>query len=282
MIISTRIEEIRLDTTLTAENAPEKEIGSGLASESLHWYDRDGNPAYTVKGKNGADRPATLRDARKYNLVPSVSAIINIESKPQLERWKIQQAYLACLTLPRIDGEDLESFMQRASKDANMQVELAVMRGNQIHEDLDTYLDGGKIHESSMAYVVPVVDWLDRNFGRVKWSVRRSFAHPLGYGGKLDLVSEEEGIVIDFKTKDFGFDELTKKFAYDGHAMQVYAYAHGINMPDARKLNVFISRTTPGAVTAHEWTKADDYQWDIFRHLLRVWQLRKKYDTRVK
>ena len=33
-----------------------------------HWYTRDGQPAYTIKKKDGSDRPATLRDARKHNL----------------------------------------------------------------------------------------------------------------------------------------------------------------------------------------------------------------------
>jgi len=33
-----------------------------------HWYDKDGNPRHITNG-----RATTLRDARKHNLVPSVS-----------------------------------------------------------------------------------------------------------------------------------------------------------------------------------------------------------------
>ena len=41
------------------------------ASEGTHWYRaEDGAPQYTVKAKNGSDRPTTLGDARKMNLVP--------------------------------------------------------------------------------------------------------------------------------------------------------------------------------------------------------------------
>jgi hypothetical protein len=36
-----------------------------MASEAGHWYDKGGNPAYTTIGKNGVERPTTLRDAKK-------------------------------------------------------------------------------------------------------------------------------------------------------------------------------------------------------------------------
>ena len=74
------------------------------ASESQHWYDRDGNPAYSVIAKNGIPRPTTLRDARKLNLVPSVTTVLSCASKPALEAWKLNQMMLACLTLPQVEG----------------------------------------------------------------------------------------------------------------------------------------------------------------------------------
>jgi hypothetical protein len=38
------------------------------ASESNHWYTRDGIPQYTIVGKNGKERNTTLRDAREHRL----------------------------------------------------------------------------------------------------------------------------------------------------------------------------------------------------------------------
>ena len=64
------------------------------ASESQHWYDRNGTPAYSVIAKNGVPRPTTLRDARKLNLVPSVTTILNVAAKPALEAWKLNQICL--------------------------------------------------------------------------------------------------------------------------------------------------------------------------------------------
>ena len=46
--------------------------------EGGHWYTRTGAPMYTVKGANGKERNTTLRDARKYDLVPLVTTILNV------------------------------------------------------------------------------------------------------------------------------------------------------------------------------------------------------------
>ena len=67
------------------------------ASESQHWYDRQGNPMYTVIGKNGKERNTTLRDARTMNLVPSVTTILNVAAKPALNVWLQRQVLMACL-----------------------------------------------------------------------------------------------------------------------------------------------------------------------------------------
>ena len=53
------------------------------ASESNHWYTRDGVPRYTVMGKNGKERNTTLRDARTENLVPSVTTVCEEVPRPQ-------------------------------------------------------------------------------------------------------------------------------------------------------------------------------------------------------
>ena len=260
-----------------------KEVEVGLASESNHWYDRSGAACYQMKGKNGNLRDVTLRDARKLGLLPSVTGIIDVEAKPQLTRWLVDQAYMACLTLPRIEGETLDSFKQRAYFDAGAQADMARARGQVLHAEIETYISKGTVaNQDSLKFVVPVVDWLDRNFGRVPWAVEKSFAHQAGFGGKVDLHCKvgEELIVLDFKTKDFGEESIAKKMAWDGHAMQIHAYAHGLGIPNARKFNLFISTRVPGLMVGHEWTADSEYQWECFTHLLRVWQLRKKYDTR--
>ena len=55
------------------------------AAESVHWYGQDGSPQYTVTAKDGQQRPTTLRDARKFNLVPSVTTVLKVAAKPGLD-----------------------------------------------------------------------------------------------------------------------------------------------------------------------------------------------------
>src|SRR5690348_3246640 len=109
------------------------ETTSGRPSEGGHWYDRTGAAVYEIRGANGKMRPVTLRDARKLNLVPGFSAIAQMEYKPALERWKIEQALMAALTLPRLDGEDDGAFLTRAREDAQEQSRKAADRGTAIH-----------------------------------------------------------------------------------------------------------------------------------------------------
>ena len=65
------------------------------ASESQHWYIRDGVPQYTVEAKKGGQRNTMLRDARVMNLVPSVTTILGVAAKPALLAWLQQQVLLA-------------------------------------------------------------------------------------------------------------------------------------------------------------------------------------------
>jgi hypothetical protein len=76
-----------------------------FATSAGHWYTLDGEPCYTIVGKNGAERNTTLRDARTMALVPSVTTIIRQAAAPALEKWKRDQLLMAALTLPRMPNE---------------------------------------------------------------------------------------------------------------------------------------------------------------------------------
>ena len=51
----------------------------------MHWYDTNGNPQYEIKRKDGRMRATTLRDARKYGWVPSVTTVMDIVGSPGLK-----------------------------------------------------------------------------------------------------------------------------------------------------------------------------------------------------
>lgn len=250
-----------------------------FATEAGHWYRPDGSACYTMVGKNGKERNTTLRDARELGLYPSVTSILKLEAKPQLTNWLVQQAALACVTLPRFPGEDDDSFILRALKDSQEQSSKARDRGTAIHGYIERAIGGDPLDDVDgfdRSIVDHVLQWLSVNFHGYTWRPERSFACIEGYGGKVDLVGEcaNEVMIADFKVKADIIEG--KKLAYDEHASQLGAYAYGLGKPTARCLNLFVSSTVPGLLVAHEWKPEDiSCGYEVFSHLLAIWKLRR-------
>jgi hypothetical protein len=240
------------------------------ASESQHWYDKSGKPMYTVKAKDGTDRSTTLRDARKMGLVPSVTTIMSVMAKPGLEAWKMNQMMMAALTLPRAPDEPEEQFIERIQKDSKEQAKMAAERGTSIHEALEKFYEGILYYEHH-EHQMGVDQAMQLHFGLQNWKTETAFASPLGYGGKLDLhCMDGEGIVVDFKTKEF--TDPAKIFMYDELPMQLVAYRMGLDKPRARCANVFVSVTQPGLVHIKEWTEDELMRaWYMFGALKQFW-----------
>jgi len=244
-------------------------------AESGHWYTIDGLPCYEVKAKDGNLRPTTLRDARKLNLVPSVTTISKCAAAPGLENWKAQQVLLAALTLPKIEGEAEDAYIRRIMDDSRETARKAAERGTAIHAAIQGHYEGIPPHEDYWPHVKATADLIAANFGNHAWKAEESFAHPAGFGGKCDLSGQD--LVIDFKTKEFGPDDA-KRLAWDEHAMQLAAYRVGLGMPDAKCANVFISTTHPGHVALHVWAEDELLKgWQCFLALLTYWQARNGY-----
>lgn len=242
------------------------------ASESQHWYTRTGDPAYTVKNKEGHQRPTTLRDARKLGLVPSVTTIIKCAASPGLEAWKLQQMMLAALTLPRAPEESEESFISRIQTDSKEQAKMAAERGSEVHAALESFFETRHVTTKFAEAVLGTEGEIAKVFGDMEWSTEKSFAMS-GFGGKVDLHSKDgQGVVIDFKTKEFTSETMDKAQGFDEHLMQLAAYRVGLEIPQARCANVFVSVTQPGLVVVREWTQEDLARgWKMFNSLLEFW-----------
>ena len=246
-------------------------------SESQHWYRRDGTPQYTVMGKNGKERPATLRDARTMDLVPSVTTIIKVAANAGLDIWKQQQVLMAALTLPRGHEESDESFIARIMTDSREQGRAAAERGTDMHADIQDFYEGNlsKLtmpHVEAAQYVIKTAFGYDPEM----WIAEKSFGGD--YGGKVDLhCAIGRGLVLDIKTKDFAPDDRIDKF--DDHCMQLAAYRKGLDLPTASCGNIFLSRTHPGQVRLVMWTEEELQRGEnMFNCLKNFWY----YKTNLK
>ena len=249
----------------------------GLVSESGHWYTLEGKPLYTLVGKNGKERNTNLRDARKLNLVPSVTTILDVAAKPGLVNWQINQGINAALTLPREEDETDEQFLYRVRQDSKEQAEKAAEQGTIIHADINMGFSGKKESKTYLA-VHKIINGL---FPNQEWLSEQSYtSKEEGFGGAIDLHSKTS-IVIDFKTKDNLKGVEAKSLVFDNHGMQLSAYAMllKINTENLTRVSIFIDRKNPEVIVSYVWDKnSHERHLQMFNALLTYWKCLKKYD----
>jgi hypothetical protein len=242
--------------------------------ENGHWYQKDGTPAYTTIGKTG-ERATTLRDARKLGLLPSVTTINGMLSKAGLNSYFQQEAIKATINFPRIEGESEEEYFGRILELSKQHSRSAAERGSAIHAIIESYFDQVYMPEKP-AYLDGIDKALEKAFGSQLWLSERSFGHPLGFGGKCDLMAKPvngkgDGFVVDFKTKDTDLDKVD---VYFEHEMQLAAYREGLGVPAARCAIVFVNGTTNQVKLIEIEDQKLQNGWECFQHLLRVYQIK--------
>lgn len=268
-----------------------------------HWYHHNGDPCHFVpneaarkRGDKGAMRETTVKDARKLNLNPSVTTVTKIVDKGDfLLEWTIKQALYAAAVhpdgWPKFSGlsvtlsEDHPEFVEWASKcraDAKRQVTVKAERGSILHDAMmRAHKEYHTIEPQYLAHVDGMMAMLAEQFGKRQWRAEWTFAHPLGFGGSVDLHTEPDDpdpIILDYKFKDFGEGKRAEQFVYDEHRMQLGGYRIGLIMPRARCFNAFGSISDPGLVLLHEHTEADIQQGEaMFKAALALFQAKTGY-----
>jgi len=236
-----------------------------------HWYFPDGTPLHQVPRADGkGERSTTLRDARKLNLFPSVTNVLGILAKPALDAWKQEQAILAALTLPRVEGESLDDFAKRVITDMHGEVSRAADLGSAVHAAIEGYAQCGLLPEDKEVARLfePARQWFDNEVACVH-AVEIAATHlEWGYAGRVDLVatlrSTGRPTVIDFKTQKTRRDKdgSFKPILHDTWPLQLEAYRQALaskdrGLSDAAVASVVIGSTEPVPVVVKTWDDAD-------------------------
>jgi len=246
---------------------------------SQHWYCAiTGEPRYTsVSKKTGKIRNTTLRDAKAApgTLVPSVSTITGQLSKDGLQTYFQQEAILATLANPCLDGEDEKSYLSRVIELAKKKSQDAMARGTLIHDFMEAFYSQEYMPDMP-AYVRVVDDAITAHFGAQLWIPEQSLVNQEGYGGRCDLYCKPRydfsGVVLDFKTTIKSPDEQTP---YYENTLQLAAYRQ-VLAPTARCANVYINGdTNEVAIYEHDEQDLKD-GYEAFLSLLKVYQLKNK------
>lgn len=249
-------------------------------ADSAHWYTQRGEPCFEIPKVSGDGmKSPTIADARKLNLLPSVTNILRILNRPELESWKTEQAVLAVLSSPRKEGESLDAFVHRILQEERVQdQESARARelGSRIHDSIELALNGKSYDTDLAPFVDPVVEW-QKKIGRLCWTEKILVGD--GYAGRGDALMENDIFralyLVDFKTTG----RLPKE-SYPEHRLQTSAYAATIgNTADRRILtgNVYISTKDPGKFVVSTQDNWAETYVEGFEPLLKHWQWAHSY-----
>lgn len=253
--------------------------------DSIHWYTASGEPRYD----------ATLREARRDNLLPSITTIEKKEiTSHNLYVWAKEQLVMSALTLPRVEGESMDVFATRVVADSSEERSKSALFGTKIHHLIDCHLnkkpvDWGTVTDHDKATVFPVWEWIDKNLDlSLPFASEKVFVH-LGYGyaGRVDFTGymytgnpqSRNRVVIDWKTQ---YTKNGKTNHYDTWAIQLAAQEAAIlvGMNDYEPItcmNVIISTKQPGLIDPYTWSDEDiDRYGKVFNHALQIFQLRRK------
>jgi hypothetical protein len=252
-------------------------------NNSCHWYFTDGRPCYELPKKDGSGmKVPTLADARKLNLLPGVTGILNLLDKPALNDWKVTQGVLAVLTTPRLPGELDDAYVNRVLQVEKVQEQegkTARDKGTDIHGALEAYFQGQSVLDQWAPWVMPAAEALLKRGSRVT-TEKILVGH--GYAGRTDLILDtlSHWEIADYKTTK----KLPEKGAWDEHVLQLAAYARAWETLTAkqvakpiRTVNCYISTVDQGKFKIVE----NDPNWQeayaAFAHLVAVWQYLKGY-----
>lgn len=201
-------------------------------SEKMHWY--------TTEGESRHD--ATLREAKKEGLLPSVTKITSILSNPALVEYAKDQVLQAALMVPP-NGKDYDEWKKEVFAASNEHRNEAASAGTILHGWTEMFLSGKDIPQKEYAdnrdaariwdYFLP---WLEENLvpgGRREETLvskTHQFAGRTDYIGQV--VDDPREFIIDFKfrnikhpgyKKDGGL-KAVRKPVYDTDVMQLAAY----------------------------------------------------------
>jgi hypothetical protein len=245
-----------------------------------HFY-LDGKPYYTVKGKDGKERATTLRDARKVNACIGVTSVIGQLDKPGLNYWLLTRLLEVVEQQKHLIGksEDWQKILLSISEGRNSQYS---KEGNRIHDAIELYFNEGIVEPENEALVYPTVQLLEQMYPDAIYESEKSFCHPDGFGGCIDLVihTSDGKILVDFKTKNKS--GLSSKMCGDDYCMQLAAYAKAEGKDDVIMCqNILISLENPGEVFTHIWSDEQLERGEkMFMALLEFWKLSNNYGVK--
>jgi len=203
-----------------------------------------------------------IRKARKEGLFPSVTTKLGILAKEGLTIWRIQQAVMSALTMPRKEDEPEEEYVKRIYKDADEQSKSASGLGTEFHTAAEKYFRKEE-YSPSDERVREMIVRLD------KWAVDMEIVplvveevfvnHDLKLACRVDIVFRcfdgdvRKTVIADFKTQNVKDDKMR---AYDEWLYQLAGnrICYGLEVDALWNIVVSTNPETLGNIYVKKWT----------------------------
>lgn len=293
-------------------------------AESGHWYASPrtvemgvarypGEPVTEVPGAGGKYVRPGPNHALKFGLAKGTTSVLKRLAKPTLTSWMARTAAKAAVT--KVFDADMgvnvspaERFLSGSIDERKYTEECLLLQeqiakgaadaGSVIHAHIERgflgqpFVDDGVPGE---VYFQTTLIALHAAFGASAgtWTPEKPFYHPLGFGGRTDILRNggENLVVVDFKTRDFdaadveyahkakakGQKTLGKLTPYETEPMQIAANLHGHGgetKASVRGANLYLSRTDPSLVFVYEYSAEElEKAWACFTALLTLDQI---------
>ncbi len=255
-----------------------------FSPDAAHWYQRDGVPLHTVLSAKGEPRPTTLRDARKLNLLPSVTNILGVIAKPELTAWLQEQAVMAALTLPRNPSETEDAFARRVVEDSQTTRDGAADFGTAFHAGAERIARTLEVDTLN-----PAADWLrwyhiwyQGNAALLNWTEKVLVNPAIGYAGTADLFIEHAvhgPTLVDLKTMKV--KPGAKPAPYKSWCYQLAAYRHAMGQR-VTCMNLIVNSNEASTPVEYVWNDAEmDAGLKAFEAAHKLWTIEKGYDPTV-
>jgi hypothetical protein len=210
-------------------------------------------------------------------LYPSVTSVLGIMDKPQLTAWKIEQAIMSSLTLPKEADETLEAYAKRIVKDSRESTTKAAEHGTRMHECMENILLGRAVStdETLAPYIKTFTEWAEKNVEKTYWCEKGLVG--AGYAGRCDAYVKLRGIgdaIIDLKNRKV----KTGIPFFDTDCAQLWAYRNASENPKAACVSVVLASNDATNLTTKVWDEDELYQAGIaFCAMQKVWAWVKGY-----
>ena len=247
-------------------------------SGSAHWYDRERNPQHHTN----------IKGARRHGYFPSVTSYLKVWPKDALDRWKLEQAIMAAITLPRKPNEPDDEFAKRVVIDMGEEAKKAAQVGSILHELMSTRLLSGAwpVDKDYQAWMEAWEPWISAEIVETTMSEEILINTEWGYAGTVDLIAYTRQwghAVLDFKNQNV---RPTGPAFYPEWLMQLVAYAMAYDehllSKDTKVDNIVslvLDRNKPAAPYVYVWSHDEwNLAWEKFKACMQLWCLAKDYD----